>query len=336
MNRRILPLAAIASILALLAGLYASDSTRAGRQGTVAESAPPEADEGHAASALPCGIPLGWRIARLDNGFGLARGEARAAIERAARLWEVAVGQRIFVHDEEARLLIAFVYDGRQAASTQKRRLHEELDRRSDSLEAEGAALSERQSRLVRDRSEYRRRIEDFEGRAASHNASVREWNRRNPPADVVERLGAIGERLRLERIDLAEQGRDLETAGLLFSDDIDRLNATLADHGRAFDAMERASPAQSVRAGQFVEAVDIRNGRLVSSQREIHVFQFDDATHLDLVLAHELGHSLGLGHAPDPDALMSEELEHAGGGRSVTGIHPGDLALLRARCPGL
>ena len=320
--------------MALLAGLYASNLTRADRQSPVADA--PQADEGHAASALPCGIPVRWSIARLDDGFGLARGEARAAIERAARLWEVAVGRRIFVRDEEARLLIAFVYDGRQAASTQRRRLNEELDRKSDSLEAEGAALSEQQSRLVRDRAEYRRRVEDFEGRAASHNASVREWNRRDHPPDVVERLGAIEEGLRLEQSDLAERGRDLQTAGRLLSDDGDRHNAALDDHRQAFDAMERAFPAQSVRAGQFVEAVDIRNGRLVSSQREIHVFQFDDAAHLDLVLAHELGHSLGLGHAPDPDALMSEELERAGGGRSVTGIHPSDLALLGARCPGL
>ena len=53
-------------------------------------------------------------------------------------------------------------------------------------------------------------------------------------------------------------------------------------------------------------------------------------------VLAHELGHALGLGHATVPDAVMSEEYRRAATSAAAPRIQPSDLELLRSRCPDL
>ncbi len=65
-------------------------------------------------SAVPCAVPLGWRIARVDESFELSRAEARAALDEAATLWEDAVGRGLFSNESDGALPVRFVYDDRQ------------------------------------------------------------------------------------------------------------------------------------------------------------------------------------------------------------------------------
>ena len=85
MKRSFLPLAAIASILALLAGVYASRPA----ESSPPPPAPPPRETpvarpaGAGGSAEACNVPLRWRIARIDSEFGLSAEEGGSA----AWLW---------------------------------------------------------------------------------------------------------------------------------------------------------------------------------------------------------------------------------------------------------
>ncbi len=65
-------------------------------------------------SAVPCAVPLGWRIVRVDESFELSRAEARAALDKAASLWEDAVGAGLFSNESDGVLPVRFVYEDRQ------------------------------------------------------------------------------------------------------------------------------------------------------------------------------------------------------------------------------
>ena len=86
-------------------------------------------------SSMPCQVPLPWRIARLDEEFGLDVPTVATVVSEAAALWETAVGRPLFVHDPQAGMPIRFVYDQRQARTDERRRLEAELERLRSTLD---------------------------------------------------------------------------------------------------------------------------------------------------------------------------------------------------------
>ena len=120
MKNRFAPLGAILSVLGLLGWLFSTSQN--GRspvevEGPVASSVPaasndvPVLREQTGGSAVPCVVPLGWRIARVDDSFGLSHAEARAVFDKAATLWQDAAGVELFSNEPDGTLPVRFVYD---------------------------------------------------------------------------------------------------------------------------------------------------------------------------------------------------------------------------------
>lgn len=75
---------------------------------------------------------------------------------------------------------------------------------------------------------------------------------------------------------------------------------------------MEKARAIQAqgpreTRAGDLQWTAQTVNGRVVSVRRTLTVGLFGSREELVLILAHELGHALGIGHVPAEGAVMAE-----------------------------
>lgn len=288
---------ALGSLLVWLAmfGSPISDSAGTGRE---------DAEAG-IGSRAPCQVPLSWHLTELDPRFALSAAEARRAVEDAAALWEGALGRTLFPGAGSGDLAIRFVFDERQSESMERRQWQQQVDATDASLEGRGEELSRAARRLDRD--------------IARHNAVVSEWQSRGgAPPEVLAELRATGSELDQREQTLQRQ--------------IDQFNRRVAERNRQAEDLTREFAPEVVESGYYGESVRLRGERVLSvSDREIQIFQFEDYDALVLVIAHELGHALGLGHAPGPDAVMSSIP-----GGAVSGIQPKDLALLRKRCPRL
>lgn len=271
----------------------------------------------------PCARPIAYRLDRVDPRFGLTAEEARDALRRAEALWRAAAGRELFSETPSAALVVSLVYDDRQQTTQATQRLQRSLRETESShaafSQAYGAARATYEARA----RDYQDAQAAFLRRSQEYNGRVQQWNARGgAPPDLQAALAA--ERAQLE----AEQGQlDAErvavnelaaTANTLAA----QSNALADRHNRGattFNALYGA-PRQ-FHKGEF-------NGR------EITVYQFGDAGDLALLLAHELGHALGLEHVDDPAAVM-----HAvASGQAVEplALAPADVAAIRARCPAL
>lgn len=279
----------------------------------------------------PCTTAIPWRVASVDPRFGLPREAVEAAVDRAAALWEGAAGRPVFVHDAEDGFPIHMLFDERQAEVLERNRRLRELDPVADALLDEQAVLEERAQRLARLGLRLEGDARTFSNRQGAHNQAVARWNAGGRGTEK-ERRALMDEGAALERIRqdlLARQSsfqRDQEEVMSALQD----LQRRIDEHNRKAEAFDREFAGGLVESGRFVGIV--RNGKVV--EREIRVYRFDGEDDLTLVLAHELGHALGLGHVQGTRGIMSQVAHGDVPTGALLQLTGEDLALLDGLCP--
>jgi hypothetical protein len=138
------------------------------------------------------------------------------------------------------------------------------------------------------------------------------------------------------ERTRLAAAGRVLETEAEGLRQAQERLSRDVDVYNQRVEELARDFPSVAVRSGEYREAVQRIGGRVAGISREIRVYRFASRDELRLIIAHELGHALGLGHVATDDAIMSEEYDTGVHPEGIDGLDSADAALLAARCPAL
>lgn len=338
MKSRLAPTGAILSMLALLAWLFLSEPPGRSDSGDLPAGTflTHREQERAGGSAVPCAVPLTWRIAAVDDRFGLTAEQASLVVQGAAEMWETTVGRDLFSGDSGAGLPIRFVYDDRQDNIRKQTGLEKEFKEEGRRLDLGRSELNDRRSRYLNSEDAYRERVEEFDRLVSDHNAIARDWNELGgAPEDIIRGLIQVEEDLQAGHRELNEQKQELERRRTSLLDGEEILRREVGEHRAMGVELERLFPPIRVEAGLYREAVQRHDGRVVAIQRGIDVYRFGSIDDLRFLVAHELGHSLGLGHSKVPGALMSEEHDGDGLFRGL-GIQPSDVELLRSRCPEL
>ncbi|HEY2773928.1 MAG TPA: matrixin family metalloprotease [Candidatus Binatia bacterium] len=260
----------------------------------------------------PCGTPLHYRIGTIDGRFRVTRSELRSALEKAEAMWEGPLGQNLFEYDEKATLVVNLQFDTRQDQT-------QDTNRRKADIDSTSTSAADARSRYDAANSRYESDKSAYSAAEASLNAKIDEFNRevQTGVGDDVQ-VQARREQLDRGRMDLDAKRHDLNDLG-------ERVNTLRRRYNELADSINTDIAAINRNSGrEFEQGLYTRN----SEGTHIDIFEFQDRDDLVRVLAHELGHALGLEHSTDSDSLMYalHTQEHA----TVTAP---DLAALRRRC---
>jgi len=256
-----------------------------------------------------CSLSFDYSIDTIDGRFNVTEQEVEAAVMHALELWAPAIDSLHVSRSKAGRNSIRFVYDERQ-----------EFWDRSVELKDNIVSGMDRINRLKqeRDRAEqqYTLKQGEHQQQVNAMNTSVdglNEW------IDEKNQSGGFGaqdiaaldrQKAVLEHSVETEQRlrEELEQLEQVFQQLHDRVNRAITFSNQLTDHFNN----------EFGGSIDFDGGTYQGTGRRgvITVYQFDSNPELKVLLAHEIGHAMGLGHVENSRSIMNKRMggQYTGG----------------------
>lgn len=247
-----------------------------------------------------CEEPINYSLGEIDARFGITEDKIISLLQEAENVWEDSIDRNLFQYssDKENSVLVNFIFDERQQQIIEARSSEASLEDQWESLDVFIQNYNTVSDKYKADADVYDADVADYEALLTEFNDTVAEWN---------EEGGSNSEYRQLK-----QQEYFIETVYKGLEAKKDELNETA-------DSLNNLAEQINILQDGLSRKTDLHNAKYANddvihsgdfSSYTINVYQYYSISDLRLILAHELGHALGIDHVDDPESIMHYLLE--------------------------
>jgi len=272
--------------------------------------------------SFPCQTTITYSIGDIDSRFNLSKSQVLEYVQKAEKIWEDPAGRNLFKNSTDGDLKISLIYDDRQKAADVLKTLGIKLNNDQATFNALKAKHEQLLAAYRRDKARIDALVFAYNVNGKSYQDDAAYWNSRGgAPKNEYDALEK-------RRLALSDELAAINNARAAFNASIDVLNSTTAALNHLINSLnlqvDKYNAVGASNGEEYSEGIYSSDAR----GTKIDIYQFKDPEELIQLLAHELGHALGLEHLQNPKAIMYYLNE----GASET-ITVDDLSALKSVC---
>ena len=242
----------------------------------------------------PCKNTLYYSWGSIDKKHDISEEELSAIMQKVESIWEDSVDYNLFEYKENAPFKINFIFDERQKQSNESLLLNKELEKinyTQQNLSAEYEKMLTEHKKLLK---KYKSTLKELEEKTSEYNEKVAYWNEKGgAPENEFQKL--IDEKKQLEELANKAEKRRKKINAL-----VKQINTLAA---REKGLVKKYNTEVLTYKNKYGEARQFSQGEYFGTG--INIYEFKDKDELVLILAHEFGHALGIGHVENSRSIM-------------------------------